>query len=155
MQCDALLKRYIPGFDLNNLDDVCARESVDVTGSPSSVSIAFQFQQPALPNGSSSRPPLPPPGTQTPKGYPYNPGQMVPPVYPHPIPMYCPPYPVPPHLQIQPMFNPVIHPALQQHAPHQIPPGPMPTLSSSASPVTQDIKGQDPKANDMSNSQVQ
>lgn len=52
-QCDALLKRHIPNFDLENLDEIIARESVDVNPTAAAPNPAFQFQpqhrQPSYP----------------------------------------------------------------------------------------------------------
>lgn len=145
LQCDALLKRNIPGFELNNLDEILAREGIDITQSPPHVSAAFQFQT------ASTRPPHPPPGAQPPKGYPYPPPQHMVPGYPHPMPMF-PGAPYPPHMMQPGPYNPHILPAFQ-HAPQpQVPPTPVPPRPASAS--SQDIKGQDPQANDMSNSHV-
>jgi hypothetical protein len=145
-QCEALLQRHIQGFDLNNLDELCAREGIHISDPDSpSVSAAFQFAPPPHP-GYAPQPPL----TQPPKGYPYPPPpQMGHPTYPGmPIPY---PYP-PPHMQMHgppAPYNPQIHPALQQLPPHMHDLGPIPPLTP---PV--EIKGQDPQSNDMSNTQV-
>ncbi|KIM89520.1 hypothetical protein PILCRDRAFT_227592 [Piloderma croceum F 1598] len=59
-QCEVLLQQHIQGFDLNNLDELCAREGIHIADPESpSVSAAFQFA-----------PQIPP---QSPQGYPYSP----------------------------------------------------------------------------------
>ncbi|KAI0297275.1 hypothetical protein B0F90DRAFT_1819450 [Multifurca ochricompacta] len=149
-QCDALLKRRIPGFDLENLDEILVREGVEFeSNAPPPISASFQF----APGPSGSSPP---------KGYPYVPPgpHMIPPGYP-PMPPYYPgptgaPYPPPPHMQPPPPgYNPHIHPIFQ-HPPHPLPSQhlpptqPLPRPLSSAGPVP-DIKGGDPGFHDMSN----
>lgn len=141
-QCEALLQRHIQGFDLNNIDELCAREGIHINDPENpSVSAAFQFAPQAPP----PRFPQPPPGP--PKGYPYPPPpHMGPPSYPGIAVPYA--YP-PPHIQMHGPagpYNPQIHPALQQPHIHSHPPIP------SIAPV--EIKGQDPQSNDMSNTQV-
>ncbi|TFY76485.1 hypothetical protein EWM64_g7527 [Hericium alpestre] len=158
-QCDALLKRHIPGFDMNNLDEICAREGIEVDAAAANqLSPAFQFQAPT-------------PGPPPPKGFPFPPpGQhMLPPGYP-PMNPYYPgpagaPYPPPPHMGMPGpppgVYNPHIHPSFQATHP---PPQPMPGLSNQQQqhqhqPRPQssgggDIKGQDPQSNDMSNTQA-
>ena len=43
-QCDAILKRRIPGFEMDNLDDILAREGVEVEAAvPPPISASFQF----------------------------------------------------------------------------------------------------------------
>jgi len=169
-QCEALLKRHIPGFDLNNLDDILAREGIDITVvNPQQATPAFQFAQPTTsrpfrPDGGLA---APLPGAQGPK-YPYPPPQhMVPPGYPHPIPLYgAPPpgspypHPPPPMMQMPgppTPYNPHIHPAFQQHPPPQIhtqPQSQQPQSQPAQQSIPNDIKGQDPQSNDMSNTQV-
>ncbi|OBZ72673.1 hypothetical protein A0H81_07493 [Grifola frondosa] len=43
LQCAALLKRHIPGFDLNNLDDILVREGIEIDTSDNALSVTFQF----------------------------------------------------------------------------------------------------------------
>ncbi|KAI9512942.1 hypothetical protein F5148DRAFT_972578 [Russula earlei] len=145
-QCDALLKRRIPGFDMDNLEEVLVREGVEVeSNAPPPVSASFQFA-----SG----------GGSPPKGYPYVPPgpHMLPPGYP-PMPYYPgpggAPYPPPPHMQPPPGYNPHLHPMFQHppppHPSQPIPPAqPIPRPLSSAG-VVQDIKGGDPGSHDMSN----
>ncbi|KAI0293830.1 hypothetical protein BC826DRAFT_1141248 [Russula brevipes] len=147
-QCDALLRRRIPGFEMENLDDLLAREGVEIETSAPPISASFQFT--SGPSGSSP-----------PKGYPYVPPgpHMIHPVYP-PMPPYYPgpggaPYAPPPHMQPPPGYNPHLHPMFQ-HPPQPLPSQPLPPAQpvprplSSAGPV-QDIKGGDPGSHDMSN----
>lgn len=171
MQCEALLRRRMPGFDLSNLDEICAREGIQVDQMqppPTVMSPNFQFME-----AGPSRPPYqnaPPPGTspQGPKGYPYPPPQhMVPPGYPMPVYTGAPPppgspYPPPPHMgsmqpPAPPGYNPHIHPAFQS-APPQIHNGQNAPAQNAqvrpASSSTDNIKGQDPQSNDMSSTQA-
>ncbi|KAI5121227.1 hypothetical protein M0805_007235 [Coniferiporia weirii] len=147
IQCQALLRRHIPGFSLDDLDSILAREGIEIEQSSDEI-VDFQ---PHLNNG-DHRPyhdgPLGPKG-----GYPYPPPHMMHPGYP---PMGVPPpgYPhAPPGGPYPPMgmppagmYDPRILPAFQHHV--QAPPPP-PHLRPDM-----DIKGQDPKANDMSNAQA-
>ncbi|KZT29939.1 hypothetical protein NEOLEDRAFT_1056054 [Neolentinus lepideus HHB14362 ss-1] len=172
-QCDALLKRRVPGFDLSNLDEICAREGIQVDGvaPPSIMSPNFQFME-----AGPSRSPYPPPpaptvapagsASQAPKGYPYPQPQPIVtsgyavPVYPGGPPGS--PYP-PPHMAMQSAppggFNPHIHPSFQHQQPSQAVPAPPHTPPQNA-PVrsttssVENIKGGDPLANDMSNTQA-
>ncbi|KAF8274801.1 hypothetical protein EI94DRAFT_1713097 [Lactarius quietus] len=147
-QCDAILKRRIPGFEMDNLDEVLAREGVEVEPAvPPPISASFQFA--SGPGGSSP-----------PKGYPYvAPGpHMMPPGYP--MPPYYPgpngaPYPPPPHMQPHPGYNPHLHPMFQ-HPPQPIPSQHLPPAQSVPRPLSStgpvpDIKGGDPGFHDMSN----
>lgn len=154
-QCDALLKRHIPGFDLSNLDELLAREGIELTANPNLN--PFPFSQPSTSRPYPLRADGPPPPPQPHKGYyqPPHPHLVHPGYGPIAMPYGAPPpgspYP-PPHMPIQGHpgpYNPHIHPAFQpppMHAPPPVPPRP--------SSATHDIKGQDPKANDMSNTQV-
>ncbi|KAH9057868.1 fungal-specific transcription factor domain-containing protein [Lactarius vividus] len=148
-QCDAILKRRIPGFELENLDEILAREGVEVEANVPPISASFQFTP--GPGGSSP-----------PKGYPYVPPgpHMIPPGYP-PMPPYYPappngaPYPPPPHMQPHPGYNPHLHPMFQ-HPPQPIPPQHLPPAQSVPRPISAngpvpDIKGGDPGFHDMSN----
>ncbi|KDQ53103.1 hypothetical protein JAAARDRAFT_72641 [Jaapia argillacea MUCL 33604] len=160
MQCDALLKRHLPGFDLGNIEEILIRENVQVPGVMPEPPPGFQYVDPPQ-SGPSNSPyppgPPPPPGQgMPPKGFPYPPPQhMVPPGYPHMPPMhYGPPppgspYPPPPHMGMPgpppPGYNPHIHPAFQ----HPMGPHPNQNQNRPQGP-NPDIKGQDPNANDMS-----
>ncbi|KAI0249882.1 hypothetical protein BJV78DRAFT_1323937 [Lactifluus subvellereus] len=70
-QCDALLKRHIPGFDSKNLDEILVREGVEVDlNAPLTISASFQFaartSDNTHPKGDDyvpSRPPILPPGS--------------------------------------------------------------------------------------------
>ncbi|KAH9178364.1 fungal-specific transcription factor domain-containing protein [Lactarius sanguifluus] len=148
-QCDAILKRRIPGFELENLDEILVREGVEVEANVPPISASFQFTP--GPGGSSP-----------PKGYPYVPPgpHMIPPGYP-PMPPYYPappngaPYPPPPHMQPHPGYNPHLHPMFQ-HPPQPIPPQHLPPAQSVPRPMSSngpvpDIKGGDPGFHDMSN----
>lgn len=172
------MKRHMPNFDINNLEDICAREGIDVEmpmAQPASASAAFQFAPPGE-NLSISSDPVPSSliastGSSPPKGYPPSfpppPQHMLPPGYPHPMPGYYggpppgSPYAHHPHMAMHPPpgFNPHMVPTFVPpppppqlpHMPHA-PPAQPPRPSSSGGG---DIKGQDPQFNDMSNTQVQ
>ncbi|KAH8994785.1 fungal-specific transcription factor domain-containing protein [Lactarius akahatsu] len=147
-QCDAILKRRIPGFELENLEEILVREGVEVEANVPPISASFQF--------------TPGPAISPPKGYPYAPPgpHMIPPGYP-PMPPYYPappngaPYPPPPHMQPHPGYNPHLHPMFQ-HPPQPIPPQHLPPAQSVPRPMSSngpvpDIKGGDPGFHDMSN----
>ncbi|KAF9007651.1 hypothetical protein BDQ17DRAFT_1351073 [Cyathus striatus] len=153
-QCEALLKRYVPGFSLDSLDEILVREGIDVNAiTPAPPSPAFQIEGSS---GRSYRPEAaPPPQQQPPKGYP----QMYPPPMMHPYgPMmpygHPPPGPYPLPMQPPPgTYN--IHPAFQQPppgTPYSMPPG-VPPLAQTVSqrPVLPPAKGTDPNGNDLSN----
>ncbi|KZT41259.1 hypothetical protein SISSUDRAFT_1043099 [Sistotremastrum suecicum HHB10207 ss-3] len=144
-QCEALLKRRIEGFDLNNLEEICAAEGIDAD--PSHLMHQFGF---APAGGPMAGPPMSP---SDPKGYPYPPppgyGSLpfpLPHLGPYGMPPNGPPYP--PHMP--PGFMPHIHPAFQQHM-EAHPPDPERPPSSGTSV---EIKGQDPQANDMSTTEA-
>ncbi|KAI0315187.1 hypothetical protein OF83DRAFT_1133138 [Amylostereum chailletii] len=169
--CTGLLKRHIPGFELEALEDIAHHENIVLDpGSAPGASAAFQFS--GGPNGGPPSPkgyppfPPPPPGQHMlpPPGY-----RMPPYAYPPPGPPGS-PYPPPPHPHMQPMpgppppgYNPHIHPAFQhpppphglgpppqmQQQPPPPPPPPQRPLSNSGA-VAPDIKGGDPRLNDMS-----
>lgn len=148
LQCQALLRRHYPGFTVDDLDNILAREGIEIEQSSEEVAEAFQF---ANGNGGSRpypRQDMPPP--MPPKGYPYPPPpHMIHPGYPMGVPppgYHPPPHGAPyPHMIPPPgMYDPRIHPAFQPQ--HHIP---SPHMRSDA-----DIKGQDPQSNDMSNAQV-
>ncbi|TCD61493.1 hypothetical protein EIP91_008376 [Steccherinum ochraceum] len=154
--CIALLKRHIPNFDVEQLEEILAREGVEVDLPP--------FSDPSFAFGGGSAGPSrgfplrsegapPPPGDGSPRPYPYGPPgpHMIPPGYPGgPIPMGYgpPPYgPPPPHVVPHPPppgFNPHIHPAFQ----HTLPP--MQPRPSSA----HDGRATDPLPNDLSTSEA-
>ncbi|KAJ7726043.1 fungal-specific transcription factor domain-containing protein [Mycena maculata] len=123
-QCQLLLKRHIPTFDLNDLEASLAREGIDP-------------QPPAPAPGYAFQPYMAP-------GYPPN--------YP-PVIYQQHGYPMPPP---PPGYNPHIHPAFQQpYPPNHAPSQAQPAAAAAAAPrtVANDIKGQDPNSNDMSNTQ--
>ncbi|KZT73483.1 hypothetical protein DAEQUDRAFT_721541 [Daedalea quercina L-15889] len=163
LQCDALLKRHVPDFHLDNLDDICAREGIHIEYNEQAAATTFQFaSQQGSPSPSGPRPyplrnevPQPPPGGSPPR-YPY-PGQPMMPYGPPGPMMYPPPpgvYP-PPHPHM-PMQGP--HPAYGQHIyppagpPFQHPLQPNPGLQRP--PSSHDIKGQDPLSRDISDAQA-
>ncbi|KAJ3788059.1 fungal-specific transcription factor domain-containing protein [Lentinula aff. detonsa] len=99
-QCDALLKRHVQGFSLQTIDDICAKEGIDVS--------ALQPVQNIPPQTSGSSQPTPvmnPAPPPPPPGY-----------YAHPpagvgfyqYPPYI--YPVPPPFQISPLSAPSVQP---------------------------------------------
>ncbi|KAF8573662.1 hypothetical protein K439DRAFT_1374718 [Ramaria rubella] len=167
-QCEALLKRRIEGFHIENLDDILAREGLDPDIVPTAPPGFVPYAHP-IPNGfvssenqgTSYSPhfsaPPPPPGM-----YP----EFRAPPFPHPPPGYAPvngmPYPGPPPgvygvpngAPYGPVYVPHIHPAFQhnQHIAPQLQQSPLPPASSPGSSGTAggDIKGQDPQSNDMS-----
>ncbi|KAG6336364.1 hypothetical protein ID866_2721 [Astraeus odoratus] len=145
--CDALLKRHVPGFALANIEDICAREGIEIDGGPPPTP-DFQNGQ-SFPHGSA-----PPPGSSY-----YHP-QLVPPGYPHPgVPIYG-PYP-PPHIPMGPpgTYGPHVHPGFPppppQHmpGPHQMPPHSAPPPPP-ASVTNQEVKGQDPQSLDVSDTRA-
>lgn len=146
MQCSALLSIRIPGFSLDDLDKILAREGIEIDLPPDDGTEAFHLQ---AANGVHRQYHDGPPTPLSAKGYPYPP-HMLHPGYPPmsmPPPGYSPVVPYP-HMGIGPatMYDPRIHPAFQQH-PHAPPPPPQ-------ARADMDIKGQDPQANDMSSDQV-
>ncbi|KDR76395.1 hypothetical protein GALMADRAFT_481013 [Galerina marginata CBS 339.88] len=175
-QCEALLKRQYPGFTLDNLDDILAREGIEVGGIPpiapnSSFQIEGGMRPPFRPDAGP-----PPSHPSPPKGYPpmYPPGPPMMPPYPHPMMPYGPAPPYHQMMQGPPgAYNPHIHPAFQPGAPypppppvmHQHPPPPdqaaqappQPGPPTMTSPIMQTIpatKGTDPNGHDMSNPQA-
>ncbi|RPD61002.1 hypothetical protein L226DRAFT_486060 [Lentinus tigrinus ALCF2SS1-7] len=156
MQCEALLKRQNPLFDLNDLDAICAREGIEVDNSDPAVSAAFQFSPNSPQSGPSRGFPLR--GQSPPRGYPYPvppPGQpMMPPGYHGPMPMHYPPYgpPPPPHMMHGPPppgYDPRMVPPF--HSPLGPPPPGVPPPRPSS---PHEIRGQDPHSHDMSNTQA-
>ncbi|EMD33457.1 hypothetical protein CERSUDRAFT_118039 [Gelatoporia subvermispora B] len=162
--CDALLKRRMPGFTLEQLEDICAREGVEIDYNDATLSATFQFTN--SPQPGPSRPfPLradggPPPGSASPPRYPPYPppGQpMMPPGYPPGMHMPYPPPPPgygPPPMHHMGMQGPPPPPGY----PHMMPPyqhpmqHPPPLLHRPSS--AQDIKGADPFSHDMSSTQA-
>ncbi|TFK40059.1 fungal-specific transcription factor domain-containing protein [Crucibulum laeve] len=167
-QCEALLKRHYPNFTLDGLDDILAREGIDVSAiSPPPPTATFQIE------GSAIRPSFrpdagPPPQQQPPKGYP-----MYPPPPPHMMHPYghMMPYGPPPGPYQMPMqpppgpYNPHIHPAFQHPPPGApYPPPPMPQQQPPPQvqqqppppvvPPSNVAKGTDPNGNDMSNTEA-
>ncbi|KZV62773.1 hypothetical protein PENSPDRAFT_657862, partial [Peniophora sp. CONT] len=161
--CDALLKHYNPGFEMDNIEDAMRQVGLptDPPNADGQASTAFQFSAAPGPGSPGFPPPPPgmmPPGYMPPYGYPGPPPGGP---YPPPPPGMMPP---PPH-----MFNPHIHPAFQH--PPQIPPQqttppaqqsspsapPTPMPSTSVPPPVQpdgpgpDIKGADPRSNNLAN----
>ncbi|KAJ7284836.1 hypothetical protein C8J57DRAFT_1709180 [Mycena rebaudengoi] len=131
-QCQLLLKRQNPAFDLADLDTILAREGIEPGPS-----------HPANNGGYSFAP------------YSQDPKQM--PVYGPPgVPVHG--FGPPAVYSYPPSFNPHIHPAFQQIQYPQPPPPPPaqpPTPDAQAPPASRPgpvkIKGQDPNSNDMSN----
>ncbi|KAF9790408.1 fungal-specific transcription factor domain-containing protein [Thelephora terrestris] len=152
LQSAALLKRHIPGFEMNNIEEICAREGLEVDHNAAGLS-GYQWQ-------ARPYPPLRPGDPMPPKGFPPYPPMpqphMLPPGYP-PMPMYGPPgspYPPPPlGMQGPPgPYNPQIHPSFQH--PPQVPPQPTPVhMQPRPSSADGELKGTDPQSNDLSNSQ--
>lgn len=133
LQCAALIKKFIPTFDLEDIDNTLAREGVNAEASAMNLTSAFHFASAGSPSRSDASSPAG-------KAYPYPPPpHMMHPGY-HPIPVGYPPpngshYPMPVPMGMYPPG--VYHPAhLPPHSP------------------AHDIKGQDPQSNDMSNAQV-
>jgi hypothetical protein len=148
-QCEALLKHHIQDFHIDDIDDILIHEGIDVQAIAPNLSNAFQF--PANP---SNRGPPSPDG----KSYPYPPqAHLMPPGYPM-MPYGPPGAPYALHMPMKSSgsgagsYNPHTHPTHPPQAP-PAQPMPSPTNPSRASAV-QDIRGQDPQANDMSRLQV-
>ncbi|KAG6864634.1 hypothetical protein C0991_008166 [Blastosporella zonata] len=128
VQCEALLKRHIPGFELEKLDEICAREGIDIPIAVPPLTPTFQFQQPPT-FGRSAPPgqqPMPPP--QPGMYYPPPPGYMGPPP-PHGYGMMPPYPPFHPGMHIPGPpgpYNPHIHPSFQPPPPGYMGPPPPP-----------------------------
>ncbi|THH26993.1 hypothetical protein EUX98_g7198 [Antrodiella citrinella] len=155
--CVALLKRHIPTFDLDQLEDILAREGIEVDQPLPDSNYAYQGP-PAGHNGRgfplrSEGAPLP--DGSPPRPYPYGPPgpHMVPPPgYPGgPIPMPYPPYgPPPPHMAVPhppppPGYNHNNYPPVFQH--------PLPPMQSRP-PSSHDSRGTDPLPHDLSTSEA-
>ncbi|KAF9256359.1 hypothetical protein L218DRAFT_911416 [Marasmius fiardii PR-910] len=158
-QCDVLLKRHIPNFSLDRIEEILAHEGIDINAiSLNSIETVLQYQpDPSRPFRSDPAPPPPPPPPHI-----YPPGIIPPPPgYPiiHPPPPGY-PYPIPGH----PAYNPHLHPFPPPPPPpgtaygpplsHPPPPPPPPSESPTRSAPPPEIVGQDPKANDMSSTQA-
>jgi len=175
-QCEALLKRRDPAFNLDDLDAILAREGIEVGLPPLPQNPAFQIDPSNL---RSFRPDQP--SQQPPKGY----SPMYPPAPPHMMhppygPPMMPPYGAPPyhpHMMQPPGPYPHLHPAFQPPgAPypppppppppvmhqHQAPPPeqPVPATPQPPQPMSPPImrsvptKGTDPNGHDMSSAQA-
>ncbi|KAI0636191.1 fungal-specific transcription factor domain-containing protein [Trametes polyzona] len=184
LQCEALLKRHYPGFHLDDLDNILAREGIDIDVSDNAISSTFQFAPNSPQSGSSrgfplrSEAPPPPPMGGSPRGYPYPvpppppppgaPGQPMmpqgPPGYPGPM-HYTPGPPGPPghpgpygpphpHMQMQGGPPPPTYP------PHMVPAPPpfqhtlAPPQGIQRPPSPHEIPGQDPHSHDMTSTHV-
>ncbi|KAF9523552.1 fungal-specific transcription factor domain-containing protein [Crepidotus variabilis] len=157
-QCEALIKRQIPGFSRDSLDEILAREGIDV--GPLGPSPAFPAMDPSRAFGSKpgAYPPMYPPPMMGPYPPPMMPGPYGP--HYHQIPMHGPPgaYPMhPPPFPPQPYPHPP--PVMHAHAPegaHPPPPisAPPPTAADATSAGPQLTKGTDPHGHDMSSAQA-
>ncbi|KAG6895194.1 hypothetical protein C0992_002666 [Termitomyces sp. T32_za158] len=155
-QCEALLKRHIPGFELDKLDEICAREGIEVSVVPPPLTTSFQFQQTAAfprSGGPVGQQPMPPP--QPGMYYPPPPGYMGPPP-PHPYGIIPPYPPFHPGLPMNGPYSPF------QPPPGYMPPPPPPPISAAPPPhvippresPAATAKGTDPDGNDMSNTEA-
>ncbi|KAI0350042.1 hypothetical protein OH77DRAFT_1593837 [Trametes cingulata] len=182
LQCTALLRRHYPGFTLDDLDSILAREGIDIDTSDNAISNTFQFA-PNSPQSGPNRgfplrtegpPPPPPPMGGSPRGYPY---PVPPPPHPHPgqppmmpppppgyhhgaVPVYPPgpygPQPPPPHMQMHgPPPPPGYDPRLAQPPfQHPLPPPPPAGVPHQRPPSPHEIPGSDPYSFDTSNPQA-
>ncbi|THV03178.1 hypothetical protein K435DRAFT_962559 [Dendrothele bispora CBS 962.96] len=155
-QCEALLKRHYPGFSVEHLDEILAREGIDPTSvapvAPG-MSPAYQYTPPPprpfrTDAASTAATPAPPPPPAP--SMPYPPHLMPPPGYPHPGMIYGAPYPPMPGY-VPPGFPP---PPGAPYPPPLTGIPPHPEAHSEPHTRAPDIKGQDPKFNDMSNTQA-
>ncbi|KIK62367.1 hypothetical protein GYMLUDRAFT_41790 [Collybiopsis luxurians FD-317 M1] len=87
-QCDALLKRHIPGFSLENVEDVCSREGLD----PSTIQPIQNLPQQTS-AGSSPTASQPPPTMNPPQTTFFHPNIGY---YQYPLHIYAPPFQIPP-----------------------------------------------------------
>ncbi|EJD06683.1 uncharacterized protein FOMMEDRAFT_131550 [Fomitiporia mediterranea MF3/22] len=145
LQCQALLRRHIPGFSLENIENILIHEGIEVEPSSEDYTEAFQLHSA---NGVHRPYHEGPPPPMSGKAYPYPPPHIMhgyPPMGMAPPPGYPPPNSYPPIGLAPGLYDPRIHPAFQH--PHAPPP---PTQTR----TDLDIKGQDPQANDMSNDQA-
>ncbi|KAL4242763.1 hypothetical protein ABKN59_011877 [Abortiporus biennis] len=148
--CIALLKRRMPDFDINALDDILAREGVEPEGAEANPGM-YQYPPTPTPRGFPLRSEGPQPGDgSSPRHY-YPPGPpMVPPGYPPPpMAMHYSPYPPPPHMMAPPPgYNPHMppphHPAFQ----HTLPPPQQ--LQQTRPQSAHDTRATEPLPNDLS-----
>lgn len=133
----------MPNFELSNIEEIAAREGIEIDPDPSA---AIGYLLNGSPAPSARTYPLrtegPPPPDGSPRGYPPYPppGQpmMPPPGYPMPMP-YGAPYP--PHMgppmqgPPPPGYNPHIHPAFQ----HPLPPMTRPLSAQERDPLPHDL----------------
>jgi hypothetical protein len=126
LQCVALLRCRIPGFDLNHLDETCSYDGIEL-GHNSAVLVDCQRQ-------ARPYPPLRPGDLMPPKGFP---------PYP-PVPQ---PHTIPPCYPPMPMCDP-------PGSPYPPPPLGMQHLPGPYSSADREPKGTDPQSNNLSNSQV-
>ncbi|KAI0329260.1 hypothetical protein GY45DRAFT_1253296 [Cubamyces sp. BRFM 1775] len=169
LQCEALLKHRYPGFQLDDLDAILAREGIEIDTSEPTVSATFQFAPNSPQSGPNRGFPLrteggpPPPMGGSPRGYPYpvpphpphpHPGQMMPPGFPMPYPHPGPYGPPPPHMSIQggPPPPPGYDPRIV--APFQHPLAPPPGMAHQRPPSPHEIPGQDPHSLDTTSTQA-
>ncbi|KAJ6544843.1 fungal-specific transcription factor domain-containing protein [Mycena vulgaris] len=122
-QCQLLLKRHIPTFDLADMESILAREGLDPQP-PIGPAFPSPSYQPYIPPYQPNYPPA---------------------VYQHGYPMPPPPPGYNPH--IHPAFQQPYPPN------NAAPPTAVPAPAPAPRPVAPDIKGQDPNSNDMSNTQ--
>ncbi|KAL7279377.1 hypothetical protein ACG7TL_007218 [Trametes sanguinea] len=171
LQCEALLKLRYPGFHLDDLDNILAREGIDIDTSDNAISATFQFAPNSPPAGPARAFPLrtegppPPMGGSPPRGYPYpvppppHPGQMLPPGYHGPVTIPYPPHPgpygppPPGHMPMQggpphPNYDPRMVPTFPPHMP------PPPGVPPQRPPSPHEIPGQDPHSYDMTSTQA-
>ncbi|KAJ7178619.1 fungal-specific transcription factor domain-containing protein [Mycena crocata] len=127
-QCQLLLKRHIPNFELGDLEAILVREGID----PHAQVPAYPYQ-PYVHAPSSFQPTYPPVPYNGQPAFPMSPG------YNHLHPAFANPYPA---------HHP---PAAAPPAPTSVPAPPQQPPATRAAPP--DIKGQDPNSNDMSNTQ--
>ncbi|KAF8515390.1 fungal-specific transcription factor domain-containing protein [Hysterangium stoloniferum] len=143
-QCEMLLKRRIDNFHIDNLDEIMVREGLDPDVTLPAPNGFVPFSQTG-PNGF--------PYANTSSGYGSANGLPYPNSHGPPGPVYS----VPNGASYHPVYVPHMHPAAFNHhiAPQlqQQPPAPQPASSPSGSTtgVAENIKGQDPQSNDMSN----
>ncbi|KAE9403609.1 hypothetical protein BT96DRAFT_917383 [Gymnopus androsaceus JB14] len=104
-QCDALLKRHLPGFSLQTIDDLCAREGIDLSTLQPIQNIPLQTSSVAPPQPAYPPPPPPPPGVTY---YQYQ--------YMYPAPFQVPPIPSSPAAVMIPGQDPNANDMSSTHA---------------------------------------
>lgn len=150
--------RKIPGFDMANLTELCAREGIHIDPENPELADAGASYHFVPPSGGRYPPSAPPSQHSPPKGYPAYPPPPMGVGYNGVQFQYGPPYPPPPHMIHAPpiTYHPQIHPELQQ----QQQPTPQPATPTAAQPTplpsgpVKAPQGQDPKMNDMSHPEV-